>query len=161
MKAVTEVPLKNGGVTLVDTADLELVSGFPWTKDHYGYAVMQRGKMYLKMHRLILGAGTDEQVDHINGQPLDNRSINLRIATGQQNMANRGKSLKAGRTSKYKGVSWRKDRNYWVAWIHYGGKTYRIGNFKVEEDAARAYDAAAFEHWGEYARLNNPDGQVI
>lgn len=141
---------------LVDVADEDLVRGFNWRVMANGYICAQRGRMYIYLHRLIAGAGPDELVDHINGDPLDNRSCNLRIATKSQNGANRGADRrKLGTSSRHKGVSWRKARNCWGAYIHVDGKTRYLGSFQSEDEAASAYNQAALQVWGSYARLND------
>jgi len=89
---------------------------------------------------------------HINGCGLDNRKANLRPVTHAQNHQNRRKI--SGTTSRYKGVSWYKRRNRWHATIQINRKTKDLGYFEKEEDAAHAYDEAAKEAVGEFARLN-------
>ena len=139
----------------VDKADLLLVSGFEWRLLKTGYVCAQRGRMYLYLHRLIAGAGEDEVIDHINRDPLDNRRNNLRIATRSQNSANRRADVrKVGKYSTYKGVSFDKSRGCWFAYIHYQGKTRSLGRWADEHEAAEAYNRAALETWGEFARLN-------
>jgi hypothetical protein len=94
--------------------------------------------------------------DHINGDGLDNRRTNLRQATPTQNNANCG--IRGHNTSGYKGVSLRPDRgNRWRATIRIHGLQYFLGLFDDVEDAARAYDAAALELFGDFARLNFPE----
>lgn len=140
----------------IDRADVDLVSGFDWHLVGDGYVAATRGRMFIYLHRLIAGAGPDELVDHANQDHLDNRSCNLRIATKSQNGANRGPDRRRlGTSSRHKGVSWAKSRNCWRAYIHIDGRTRFLGSFTDEEDAARAYNAAALEAWGEFARLND------
>lgn len=95
-------------------------------------------------------------MDHKNGNPLDNRSCNLRIVTPSQNGANRGAARgRTGRTSQYKGVSWATTKNKWLVNIHVDGRTRYLGRYGDEKEAARAYNRAAVEAWGEFARLND------
>jgi hypothetical protein len=95
-------------------------------------------------------------VDHENHDPLDNRTSNLRVCSQSQNGANRGPDRRrAGTSSKYKGVSWSKSKNRWVAYIHVNGRTRYLGRSADEIEAARMYDRAALATWGEFARLNN------
>lgn len=122
-------------------------------------------RVHERLHRVILSRiinraiGPDEQCDHVNGNRLDNRRYNLRVATHGQNMANR----KAWGLSRYLGVSAHKGK--WQALIRQpapgteGRKIY-LGLFADEAEAARAYDRAARECHGEYARLNFPDGDA-
>lgn len=98
-------------------------------------------------------------IDHINGNRLDNRKKNLRFVTMQQNCFNSAKK-RAGRTSsRYKGVHHRKERNKWVAYISIKRKKTFLGSFNTEIEAARAYNEAAKREYGEYARLNNIEGE--
>lgn len=91
-------------------------------------------------------------VDHIDGNTLNNRRNNLRKADKQQNAANRRPFGK----SKYLGVAFSTGRNKWQAQIGANGHYKHLGRFNTEEDAARAYDKAAKEAYGEFANLNFP-----
>ena len=92
------------------------------------------------------------EIDHINGDGLDNRLVNLRPVTSHQNHANRHKIWGV---SRYKGVNRSASkRNPWRAEIQVKGRSIYLGVFPSQEAAARAYDAAAREHFGEFARTN-------
>jgi len=106
------------------------------------------------MHRVILPDA--EEVDHINGNGLDNRRANLRPATGIENRRNRRRSRK--NTSGYAGVSWDKVNRKWYAYITADGRMRALGRFDTAEEAALARDRAALELHGEFARLNFPAG---
>lgn len=106
----------------------------------------------IKLHRYLLDAPNGMQVDHINGDPLDNRRENLRVATPSQNQANWRKKSPA--TSAYKGVSWHKGARKWRATININGKQVHLGFYGEEEAAALAYDTAAERAYGEFACLN-------
>ena len=112
----------------------------------------------LSIHRLIMDAPKGMEVDHINGNPLDNRKSNLRICTRSENERNKG-PLK-NNTSGYKGVT-RQSRinknDKWRAQIRHNSKLIVIGLYEDKEEAARAYDKKAKELHGEYAYLNFPD----
>jgi hypothetical protein len=97
------------------------------------------------------------EVDHINHNPLDNRKENLRICTRRENSRNRtkGKFIKRP-SSRYKGVSFDKKLNKWIAAIGLDTMIY-IGCFTTEEDAAFAYNIKAKEIFGEFACLNEVD----
>ena len=102
------------------------------------------------MHRLIMDAPADLQVDHINGNPLDNRRCNMRLCTNQENHYNRQPI--EGSTSRFKGVS--RTGKRWLARIHFGGREIYLGCFGTEEEAAKAFDTAASYYQGEFAYLN-------
>lgn len=108
------------------------------------------------MHRIIMKPGRGYCVDHINGDGLDNRKDNLRIVTIAENNYNKRKS-KNVRSSQYKGVSIDKRTNRWRAIIYYKYRKINLGMFGDEIDAARAYDEAANELFGEFAKLNFSD----
>jgi hypothetical protein len=114
------------------------------------------------MHRLVLGLPSYGElpvdVDHVNGDGLDNRRENLRLTTRSQNLAN---SASRGGTSIFKGVSLNRHTRRWKAQISVGGPPRSLGEYDTEEEAALVYNLAAFEAWGEHARLNDvPDGVV-
>ena len=159
-----EIPLgdaKNRGLAaVIDRADADLVAGFNWRvywlkASSTPYASAWHGEVMYFMHRLILGAPNHLEVDHINGNGLDNRRVNIRLATHQQNMGNRiADRRKKPKSCPYKGVYYKKERQYWIATIHTQGRTRYLGSHPTPEAAAAAYDIAATEIWGEFARLN-------
>lgn len=155
---VTGLVLPSGHVALIDADDAPLVSQYRWFIHH------SRNKLYVigyriggptrlknaRLHRVVLGI--DGEVDHINGDGLDNRKANLRPATRRQNICNT--PGRARSTSPYKGVSWVKRAGKWRARIRVDGKYQQLGLFTDPWAAAETYNAAAFEAWGEYAWLN-------
>jgi hypothetical protein len=96
-----------------------------------------------KLHRLIIDAPIDKEVDHINGDPLDNRKSNLRLATHSQNMFNRGKTKV--NTSGFKGVSWDKRTGKWRICVNLGG-------FETPEKAHEIYKRIVVVMAGEFAK---------
>jgi len=110
----------------------------------------------VRLHGTEISDG--QEVDHINGDKLDNRwPENLRVATRSQNTAN---SKPHTGTSRYKGVSWNKRDRRWKAQIRHNGKLLYLGYFTDQIEAAKAYDTAALRLHGEYARCNFPQGDT-
>lgn len=135
---------------LIDDEDFNKVSKYTWRIRWDGRAHSQiRGKMTL-LHRYILDAPNGFQVDHIDGNPLNNRKVNLRLCTNSQNQMNSKK--RSNCKSKYKGVTFRKGMYV----LHVRGKHIRA--FQNEMDAAIGYDIIAKQLYGEFCRPNFPDG---
>lgn len=162
------IELPKGEIAIVDREDVDLVLQFRWSALHtrdgriYVYrsvAIPQRWRQSgfkhtcISLHRFLLDPPSDLWVDHINGDGLDNRRQNLRLATPRQNAANQRKAIRPG--SKYKGIH-RSLHKGWVAGITCAGKDVYLGSFRNEEDAARAYDDAARAMFGEFACVNFP-----
>lgn len=153
-----EIPLPSGHVGLVDMADRDLVDQYRWHVHQNRRNAYIRGglrghspsRTYL--HRLLLEAPPGVLVDHRNGNGLDNRRANLRLATDSQNSGNARPRPSAG--SPYKGVSWDPARVKWAAYITLKGRKLHLGRFDDEWVAAEAYNAAAAAAWGEFARPN-------
>lgn len=154
-----KISLSQGLRTVIDDEDLHLVEGFIWCalKAPKGkfYAVRNRrvaerenGLPRLQyMHSLITGF---DLTDHCDGDGLNNVRANLRMATSAQNNMNRRPSSGCG----YKGVTFDKARNSFLAAIKVDGKRKFLGRFHDVEEAARTYDIAAGEIFGEFAWLN-------
>lgn len=159
--AWVEIRVGSDRVAKVDANDFPLVAGRTWftcTNDQCTYAgsnVLNGEKTAtVMMHRLIAVAGRESEVDHENGDGLDNRRFNLRICTHAENMRNRRKHKPA--SSRFKGVWFDKRHGKWTSEIKVGGKKIYGGRFRVEEDAAKRYDELSLEHHGEFGRRNFP-----
>ncbi|AYA77376.1 Fis family transcriptional regulator [Bacillus sp. Y1] len=150
-----EIPLTKGMVAIVDDEDFEWLSKFNW-RYHKGYAsrttLLRYGKRKtVLMHREIIG-NVAEQVDHIDGNRLNNTRENLRAASRSENCRNT--KSRTGSTSEYKGVSFDKGNKKWRARIKVEYKEMFLGYFNNPHDAARMYNFWAKDLFGEFARLN-------
>jgi hypothetical protein len=157
-----EIQLTQGFVALVDDEDYELVSRYNWqavTNGVHWYAVCtiyeDDGTQWsLRMHRLIIDAPDDMEVDHVNRNTLDCRRNNMRLATRGQNNSNRVMPQGAN-GSGYRGV-YRTTSGRWRAQIKHGGIIHQLGSYDTPEQAARVWDEAAKQMHGEFAMLNFP-----
>lgn len=148
------IPLTKGKYAIVDEDKADDVLKISWHTNTHGYAAgwLDRSTRVL-MHRLIMSENdTSMVIDHINGNRLDNRACNLRRCTVKQNSRNR--SACCGSSSKYKGVSLKGNTNKWEAGVCVDGRNIKLGIFESELEAAKAYDKAAVQYFGEFAKLN-------
>jgi len=151
------IKLTQGKYAKVDAEDFEKLNKHKW------YAKRRMNRFYahrrneaginVAMHREIMKPARSLCVDHKDGNGLDNRKDNLRIATTAENNYNKRKSLNA-LSSEYKGVSIDKRTNKWRAIIYYKYRKIGLGSYENEIDAAKAYDEAAKELFGKFAKLN-------
>jgi hypothetical protein len=167
-KQVVEVILTQGKVTIIDLDDWELIRARTWgtaysRQSRTPYALtsvpLRDGrwtKIYL--HRFLLKPKPGVRVDHKNHDGLDNRRSNLRFATAAESARNT--RSREGSSSKYKGVTWDKNRKKWNACIKLGPTTYMLGRFDSETKAALAYNKRAREEYGEFAYLNSIEEAV-
>lgn len=162
VKMTKEIPLTKGMFALVDDDDFSRVNEYKWCAHQDGgrwysfrYFSKDGQRTFMSLHRFIIGTPVGMETDHINGNGLDNRKCNVRICTRNQNQANKSKSW--GKHSKYKGVSYAKNRQSpkrWFAQIVSNNKHYHCGYYLTEIEAAKAYNENAIKFFGEFARLN-------
>ena len=151
------IPLSRGLCAIVDDEDFDALALHKWSvtgQAKYAFRNYRRhdgAKRALFMHRVILEAPHHLQVDHVNRDGLDNRRSNLRLATQAQNNWN---AICRKHSSRFKGVSWYKRDKLWEAAIKIHDRRLFLGRFQDEIEAARAYDEAAKEFYGEFARTN-------
>lgn len=150
------IKLTQGKFALVDDDDYLWLNQFKWCvskRRHLFTAVRRlpdsakgvRGKLILMHHALM----NDKPIDHINGNPLDNRRSNLRVCTQSENACNRGPRV--DNTSGFKGVSLCSRAKKWVMEIQFKGKRIRK-RFLTKQEAIEAYKKAAIELHGEFAK---------
>jgi hypothetical protein len=159
---LSDGPVNKGVFVLVDKSSVKYLSQWKWHLTSNGryaarttYCKETKKRGSIEMHIQIMGKREGFQIDHINGNKMDNRRSNLRFCTHGQNTMNIGKKYRNGfATSDYKGVSWTNDCNRWLSLIHFKKKRIYLGVYKNEHDAARAYNKAARELHGEFAILN-------
>lgn len=158
-----EIVLSQGVICLVDDEDYDKVLSYSWNgilnNGHwYAYGYIPGGGRNSKqvlMHRLIMDVLEDKSglvVDHINRDGLDNRKENLRLVPHGMNIHN--SKLSKRNTSGYRGVSYRKRRSHYEAAISIDGNSIHLGCFDDPIDAAKAYNQAALERYGQAATLN-------
>lgn len=154
------IPLTQGMFAMVDDADYDLLVQFNWYthkgKNTY-YArrnVMENGRKVksMYMHREIMGAIKEQQIDHEDHDGLNCQRYNLREATPSQNASN-GKSHKDS-FSGFLGVSFDKQSNKWIASLMVNYKRVHLKRFYTELEAAISYNHAAIKHHGKFARIN-------
>lgn len=152
------IPLTQGKFAKVDDEDFEWLSQWKWYFTGYYAAREERGKdgkqRAIRMHRVIADTPPELEVDHINGDKLDNRRVNLRNCVHYQNNFHQG--MKKHNTSGYKGII-QINSEKWVAKINVKGKQIYLGSYDDPKDAAKAYDIGAKQYHGEFASLNFPE----
>jgi len=161
-----QIPITGGAVVLCDDEDYAKLIRFRWRRTYFKNKHTQYAMAYVRnegkysgcvyMHRLLTDAGKGQQVDHIDGNGLNNQKANLRLCSQSQNNVNGRK--RAGSSSQHKGVTWRKDTGKWQAQAWANGKRYSLGCYQSEERAALAYNRFMVDQFGEFVRQNDvPD----
>jgi hypothetical protein len=148
------IPLTEGLYTYVDAADYEWLSQWNWHITSGGYAARSGPGKQIFMHREIMQPPPGMVVDHADANKANNCRFNLRVCTRKQNQGNLPKQR--GTHSRFKGVSYSKRHARCFAQCDFGGRHRWLGFFDNEVEAARAYDYAAVQECGEYARVNFP-----
>lgn len=145
------IPLTQDKYAKVDNEDFERLKDINWQLTSKGYAT---NKVFGRMHRYIMNPPNQLDVDHKNGDRLDNRRGNLRLATPYQNRCNSQPRIGS---SRYKGVSRYNKTSKWLGRIVFNRIIIRLGLFDDEMECAKAYDKKALELWGDFAYLNFPE----
>ncbi len=156
------IPLTQGKFALVDDTAFDWLNQWKWYARECGkekwYAARKKSikskQHTIYMHRFVMNALPVLEIDHVNGNGLDNRIKNLRICQRQSNKWNTSKQ-KRKTSSKYKGVCWHKINQNWWAYIYFNNNCISLGYYDNETEAAKAYNTKAKELFGEFARLNN------
>ena len=159
MKTIT---LTQGKKAVVDDEDFIWLSSWKWFAirdvDRF-YAARNSKKRLVRMHRSLMNPTYSMDVDHINGNGLDNRRENLRVCSRRENARNSRKRCKG--SSMFKGVCLDRQYGTWRASVRFNRKLINIGRFRNEEEAARAYDNAAEQYFGVFAHVNFPKKVVM
>lgn len=151
---MVKILLTKGKSTIIDDDDFERISKYKcYFKDEgTGYAATTINYKTVRLHRIIMNAPKNMEVDHINKNTLDNRKVNLRLCTKQQNQYNA--KIRKDNISGYKGVNYKTQNKKWRAYVRKDGKHCHLGYFNTKEEAARAYNKVASYLYGEFACLN-------
>ena len=151
-----KIKLSQNKYTIVDDEDYNFLNKYKWStsknKNVY-YARKRHNNTKITMHRMIMNQDKNKQIDHINGNGLDNRKCNLRICTQSQNLHNARISKR--NTSGYKGISWYKKSKKWLVRISVNGKNKHIGYFIDINEAKNSYIKAAKKYHKEFASDGN------
>jgi hypothetical protein len=155
---ILRIALTQGQFATVDAADGDAVRRHRWHavwiyNCFYAATVLRSNKRRTYLHRFLMQPPDGMEVDHINGDPLDNRRANLRVVTHGENLRNQ--KLRTDSKSGFKGVSFDKDRGTWYAYVNSKKARKFLGRFATALEAAHAYNVAARQLHGEHARLNN------
>lgn len=138
----------NGKTFLIDTSDLDTVRRYSWCFSKTGYLVANNGNKVIRLHRYLLDAPSGIVVDHINGDPSDNRRCNLRLCSQKDNSRN-CRPTKGSKTGIV-GVKITESGRY-VAQIMVDGKLITIGNYATLNEAAKARCKAELKYYGEFS----------
>lgn len=145
------IPLRNGSYAIVDDGDYAFLMQWKWRMTTLGYAVrtIPKTSKVIWMHRVVNKTPDGFETDHINENRLDNRRSNLRTATHAQNTYNR---LDKRNTSGHKGITWHKKGSKWLVQIRHKGQQHYLGLYSDFDEASKAYEKAAREYHGIFAK---------
>lgn len=155
-----KIKLTQGKSSLVDNSDYELLNKFKWQAYWDGYnwyagrsdkKIKDKPRQTIKMHRVIMNPKKFQEVDHINGDGLNNQRKNLRLCSHQQNCFNRKRMI--SNTSGFKGVNWNKNSKKWIARIQINGKRISLGYFNSKEKANEIYIKNSKKYHGKYSKI--------
>lgn len=155
------IRLTRGKEAQVSDTDYVSISKHKWSAvfdGHNWYASKRNGSGHIRMHAFLMNPPAGEEIDHRDRNGLNNQRRNLRICSHSNNCQNRMRTY--NKTSKFKGVSWKKKNNKWCAQIRVGGTVFHLGLFREPELAARAYDIAALKAFGRFALTNKKLGLI-
>lgn len=161
--------------TIIDKEDVGILKKWTWSAKARSIKSAKRSKKEkfyvlrgtkingkyktIYLHKILCPSESPLTTDHINGNSMDNRRCNLRVATRSQQNANAIPSIQ-NKTSKFRGVTHKKYKDgssFWVAKTKFLNESIYLGTFHTELEAAKAYDAYAIVTWGEFATLNFPE----
>ena len=154
MYEVTVIPLTQGQISMIDTEDWSIVRHYSWCADKttsgkfYAKTTVKRSS--IRLHSLIMNCPKGFEVDHINGNTLDNRKANLRVCSHSENCKNQ--PVRKNNSSGFTGVTFNKEKQKWTAQITINKKVTNLGRFNNKEDAILAYKTASELHFGEFRR---------
>ena len=132
-----------------DLEDYDKIKHYCWHLSHDGYVAVSNNKEYFLLHRFVMNAPQNYDIDHINHKKYDNRKLNLRIATTLENCANRTPTNKYGINGiVHKG-------NTWIVSIGYNNKHIYIGSFQSLDDAIKARKEAEEKYYGDFSYGNS------
>jgi len=144
------------GIAIVSPEDYDKVSQYSWHQNNYGYVMACIDKKNKSLHRFVMNAEENDLIDHKNNNKLDNQRGNLKFSDSSKNSLNR--TLKEGKTSKYKGVYYKNNKKKYYAELTIEGMWYYLGSFKDEVDAAEIIDKfMLYKKLDDHVKLNFPE----
>ena len=157
---VYKIPLTKGKFALVDKEDYDVLNQWNWFltssggKEYAARVLPRPVHKQILMHRQLLGVVGKTEIDHKNGNGLDNRKVNLRKVSSQQNKWNsfKHKDNKTG----FRGVVFAPHAKKFAVFVKTKNKRF-FGYFKTAEEAAKKHDEVVKQEFGQFAKLNFPE----